>query len=223
MKRFLHRAIFCGSSIRSGCWLVAYPWLFLLFIMFGVMATGCGSKVVPVSSITTEKHETDSSTTRKETDKDSSSYRETLTEKKLAGSTVEQTFTKSQMDSLIKALQAMPANVTRTIYRTDPTMQTTLAIMMDSLGRIHIQCATAERTYYEKMVQQDHYISSLVKELTKVNSENSVLKQEITKLKVPFWEQLKNGFNSWLVKILLWFLAVGTAIVIFRETIKKFL
>lgn len=195
----------------------------LIVCVLGLGATGCGVRTAPVSSSTTQIEKRDSITKVTETKKDSSFYRETVTEKTLPGSTVGVTLSKEQLDSLIQGLRAMPSSVTRSIYRTDPRMQTTLAIILDSLGRIHFKCITSERSYYEISKSQQRWIENVKSENTKIKTENMLLKAEVREMKKSFWEKLKNGFNSWIVRILLGFIAVGILIVVYDVSKTKIL
>ena len=172
----------------------------LLFIV-GVWVTGCGPRTVPVSTTTTKTEKHDSTLTKKSEIRKDSTYVETVTEKILPGSSVGITLTKAQVDSLIRSLQAMPSSVTRTIYKQDPTMRTTLKITLDSLGQLHFDCLTASKTYLEKLITATRSISDLETELVKVKNENSLLTKEIRLQKKSIWEAIKEklGFALWVV------------------------
>lgn len=170
-----------------------YRLLLLSFLLIGTV--GCGPKTVPVSveEKTTEK--SDSTSVKNTNVRSDSSYVETVTEKKLPGSEAGITLSKSQFDSLVNGLKALPPGL-RTVYRTDPTLQSTIKIMMDSIGQLHFLCTTAERTYWEKTISQQKLIESLTTELFKSNNERNHLREEIKEYKRTWWDDVKGFFRT---------------------------
>lgn len=167
----------------------------LPFALSFLLVMGCGRKAVPVASTTTITQKADSShvaTTNVRTD---SSYVETVIEKKLAGSQAGISLTKNQLDSLILSMRAMPQGL-REVYRTDPTLQTTIKIMMDSIGRLHFICTTAERTYWEKTISQQKLIESLTTELTKKNHLLNEATEIIKENQRTWWDDVKGFFKT---------------------------
>lgn len=173
--------------------MTVYRFFFFLFLV--LMVSGCSRKAVPVSvtEIQTERH--DSTSVKNTTQHIDSSYVETVTEKKISGSHADLQLTKGQFDSLVIALKAMPPGL-REVYRTDPTMQSTLKIMMDSIGHLHFICTTAERTYWEKSIRQQRLIESLTTELTKKNYELTKANETIKEKKRTIFDDIKGFFRT---------------------------
>ncbi len=132
----------------------------------------------------------------------------------MPGGTVGIKLSRAQLDSLVDALQAMPASVSRTIVKNDPKIHAMLSIMLDSLGKIHFNCTAADVACQERQIVQGRVLSDLKTDNTRITKENELLKAEVRELKKGFFARLKEGFNSWIVKILLAFIAIGIMMVI---------
>lgn len=164
-------------------------------ISFGLLVSGCGRKTVPTSVTQTQTEKKDSTSVKNTTQRVDSSYVETVTEKKIAGSQVDLQLTKSQFDSLVLALKAMPPGL-REVYRTDPKLQSTIKIMMDSIGHLHFMCTTAERTYWEKSTRLQRLVESLTTELTKKNYELTQAKETIKEKRRTIFDDIKGFFRT---------------------------
>ena len=184
--------------------------------------TGCGVRTAPVTSTVKEVHKKDSTVNKSEIKKDSTVDRETVKEKTLPGSMVGVTLTKAGLDSLIQGLRAMPTSTERVYYKTDPKMQSTIGILLDSIGRVHLFCRTSEQKYYETTREHLRVATDAKETISRITAENDLLKEEIRQLKVPFWEQLKNGFNSWVVRLLILFIILGLIVVAYDVLKAKF-
>lgn len=168
----------------------------LVCILFlGLTLGGCSRKAVPVSHTETTVAQSDSTSVKHTTQHNDSSYVETVEEKKLPASKADLQLTKSQFDSLVIALKSLPPGL-REVYRTDPTMQSTIKIMMDSIGRLHFICTTAERTYWEKTIRQQRLIESLTTELTKKNYELTKATEVIKQKQRTMWDDIKGFFRT---------------------------
>src|SRR5689334_20288088 len=134
---------------------------FALFILgLGLFVTGCGPQSVPVSSTESKSKEKDSIVVSKQIHKDSSFFKETVTQKILPAASVEITTTKNQLDSLIAALGTLPKSVTRSFYYQDPKLKAQLSIILDSIGRVHFMCTAESQICFEKNVQQARLIDN---------------------------------------------------------------
>lgn len=198
----------------------------LLGLIVGCLVTGCGRKSVPVSSITSNEHKHDSTTTKTEKIITKDIVRDSLIEKKLPSASIAVTLSKQALDSLIKALGTLPKSTTRTLYYTDKTTRAQLAIMMDSLNNIQFKCTSLEKIYYERYVRELHMSETLTNELTKVNTENKSLKETILELQKTPGQKLKDWFNRMVVKIFIGFfvllIIVGIVLKVYQK-IKTFL
>ena len=214
LARFSSFVVVGGRNIflpLAGCFRMGFRSLLFSsgigLVLFG--ATSCkGPQLV---SSTVQTHKKDSTTTITKTVKDSVGYVEKEIQKTLPASSIENTYTKAQFDSLLAGLRQMPQG-SRTIIHTDPKMQTTLSIILDSLGKVHFKCTTLERTYYERDIEKTHYIQSLTAELTKVNEKNSLLTEQVKQYKKGFWEKVQDSLQSFLLKVLLFIIAVGIVV-----------
>lgn len=153
------------------------------------LLTGCRSIPVPVEHTFTRK--------------DSVILREKLVPFSIQETTINKSFSREQVDSIIMALKSMPIN-SRTIYYTDPKFKTQMSFMLDSLGRLIIGCKTLEQEYQFKITEQDRYI----KEQEKI----------IQELKRSPFEKFTNFINNglWSIVIVL-ILVVAIALIIKRN------
>lgn len=94
--------------------------------------------------------------------KDSVIERERLVPITVPASSTETHLSAAQLDSLRLALQSMP-QVHRTVYLTDPKLQTRLSFALDSIGNLVVRCETLEKMYWEKLKEKDRIIN--IKEL----------------------------------------------------------
>lgn len=192
---------------------------FRLFIglMMWMMLAGCsGSRLVQHSTTSSDSTKT---VTKTETVKsDSSFFRKDVKEVTLEGSTVQAVYSKAELDSLIAGLQKLPS-VSRTIYMADPKMRTTLAIVLDSLGRISFRCTTAERTYYESSIEQGRVIDKRTKELVEKERTIRYLEEQIKQYEQAWYVKLGNYLKNGISAIL--FIAGLLAIVYVILTIRK--
>jgi hypothetical protein len=90
---------------------------------------------------------------------DTTIIREKLVPVKVPGSSVATHIGKDQYDSLVRALMNLP-RTSRTIYITDPTLQTQLKIYIDSLGQLAFKCQTLEREYQAKLQEKERTITT---------------------------------------------------------------
>lgn len=136
------------------------------------------------------------------TRKDSVILREKLVPFSVQEVTVEKSFSRAQVDSIIMALKALPLN-SRTIYYTDPKFKTQMSFMLDSLGKLVISCKTLEQQFQVKITEKDHIITSQEKELFELR-------------KSP-WQQIKHFLSTglWSVIIAL-ILIIAIALIIRR-------
>lgn len=176
------------------------------------MLAGCGSPRLVQHSTTTSdstKIKTEKETVRT----DSSFFRKEQIKRTIEGSTVEGVYSKAQLDSLIAGLQKMPS-ASRNVYMTDPKMQTTLAIVLDSLGKIHFKCTVAERTYYEASIEQGRVIENSTRALVERDRAIKVLEETVKQYQQAWYVKLGNFFKNSLLLVLL--IASVVAIVIFK-------
>ena len=75
----------------------------------------------------------------------------------IESTSVQKTFSKPQVDSIIAALKAMPSG-SKTVYYTDPKFKTQLSFALDSIGNLVVQCKTLEALYWEKLKEKDRII-----------------------------------------------------------------
>lgn len=161
-------------------WLIGLVWVWML--------AGCASTHL-VQHSTAKTDSTQIESYRESTINDSSFYKEEKQAKTIEGSSVESAYSKTELDSLFAGLRTLPS-VSRTIYKTDPKIQTTLAIVLDSLGKIHFKCITAERAYYETSIRQGRYMESARKEI--IEKDRTIKLLEL---------QIKQQEDSWITKL----------------------
>lgn len=158
---------------------------YLLILCLFVAA--CAPKHVPVQTIT----KTDTTTI----------IREKPILIKVPGSGVD-----INLDSLFNAWsKANPAQptVNRTIYLTDPKLQTRLQIFTDSLGNLVARCETLEREHLARVQEKDRVINSYQK--------------DVVQLKESFGKRLEQTILTIIGGLcVLLFLVVVTLIVIKR-------
>jgi hypothetical protein len=188
--------------------------LFLSILTIGLGLAGCSRKATPVSSIEKVTEKKDSVTSVAETRKDSAFYKETVTEKVIPGGTVGLTMTKAELEAVLKSLASLPPSVTHSIYKTDPKTQAMIELVLDSLGKVHFNCTTADQRCLQitKESARIHEVDRT--EITKVKEENTRLKNEIVELKKPWYQRITDSLNGLLIKILLGFLAFGFVVII---------
>jgi hypothetical protein len=166
-------------------------------IGLGLVMTGCSHRTAPVSLHTESVTTIDSTHTKKEVLKDSSYYKETVEEKTLPPATVGITLTKSQLDSLIVALQGLPSTVSRSVTYQDPKTRAMLTVLLDSLGRIKLSCTATEQKYFEIVKQSSRTIASLEKELQSYRDIEKFSSVEVRKPELTWWQKFKR--NTFLV------------------------
>lgn len=176
-----------------------------LGLMVILLAAGCSQKHL-AQQVTSRTDSVRSMEKTSSERKDSVYFIRDVKPQVLEGSTVARTYTRAQLDSLINALKSMPS-VSRTIYATDPRMQTTLAIVLDSLGRISLRCTTAERTYYETSIEQGRVLESNKMELREKE-------QTIRELETKLMEYRKSWFGRLADDIKLIVLVIAIVVVI---------
>jgi hypothetical protein len=193
-----------------------------LLLAFGLGMAECGVRPASVSQTTTETHNRDSVTVKTELKKDSSSYVEKEIINVIPASHVGFTMSKASFDSLIVALKAMPAGVPRSITKDFGNAK--IAVSLDSANNLNFDCLSAAQALIEKHTVMVHVIEDYKKETATLHEENRLLRAEVFELKKSFFERLKEGFNSWIVRILLAFIAMGIVVVIYdvgKAQIKK--
>src|SRR5689334_3678352 len=85
--------------------------------------------------------------------KDSVILREKLVPFSVQETTIEKSFSRAQLDSIITALKSMPIG-SRTIYYTDPKFKTQLTFMLDSIGNLVTQCKTLEQEFNVRITEK---------------------------------------------------------------------
>jgi hypothetical protein len=146
--------------------------------------------------------------------KDSSFFKQEVKEKTLKGSSVDVVIT--NCDSLQAALRALPKSVTRSIYRTDPTSQTTIAIYEDSIGRMHFKCQTADRKYNELITTQGRIIDSKTKESEAKDVIIKILQEQIRQHEDSIFTKVGKFFKNGI-----WFVLIAVALLFAGWFIKK--
>ena len=122
--------------------------------------------------------------------------RERLVPIKVEGSSVTAHLSDAQLDSLRTALQAFP-RINRTVYMTDPKLQTRLGFALDSIGNLVVRCETLEKMYWQKLQEKDRIIER-----------KEYLLQEQQK---NFGQKLSSFFNNGILFVVL-ALAIFTGI-----------
>lgn len=186
----------------------------LIGLVVVVMMTGCGPRIVPVSSTTKTTTKTDSVSNKSEVTKDSSSYKETVKEKTLPAAVVGITLSKQAMDSLIAALSNLPSSVPKTVYYHDPKLRAMLSLALDSLGRFRINCTAMEQKYYERETEYKKFISQLVSENKSLKKEKTTLKSDVKEKRETWlqrtWQSIRRfGFWSFFIGFMVFVLALG--------------
>lgn len=195
---------------------------FIVLGLFGVLGiTGCGRKVVPVSSESTSITKTDSTTSSIKKDSSNTFFKETLTENKQPEASAEKQYTQSQWDSLVAGLNKMPPN-TRIVYQNpDKKLRAQLQIYKDSIGNLHFKCTSLEQTYYEKNTELRIYNEKLVNELAEKNKIISSFEKTEVEKKKGLWQSItENIFARWMI----YFILGGITIIIiglFLKIVKK--
>ncbi len=133
----------------------------ILFIGLGSLA-GCGSRLHTVSSSVEKKDSTRIEVSRVE--KDSTVK---VTEAKVipAQETDSRELSGSLLDSIKAVLSQLPKGVSRTVYLNDPKTKLALSLVLDSLGKMHVRCASMEQIYYQTSITQTKTIDSMRKEM----------------------------------------------------------
>lgn len=170
----------------------------------------------------TEKKKDSTVVTDKSIQKDSIIDRESVTEKIIPQSEVIFSLgNAARLDSIIAVLKSMPKGLPQIITIPDKSHNATIQLFMDSLGRMAVRCTSAEKKYYEKDVQKERYISSLVNQLTQKNIELRETKTENAQLKKTFWQKMEDAAQNVLLKILLIIIAIGFLLIFIEIVIKK--
>lgn len=174
-----------------------------IFLFLFMVVISCGPKLVPVSNTDHQTVKTDSTRIQSHTKKDSSFYRETVEEKILPGAVTGITLTANQWDSLVSVIGQLPKGVP--VYMQDPQLKAQLRFLRDSLGRFRIECAALDQKYFQRTIEQGHFIQRLESELVSKNSEIEKLREQILQKQeckgVAFWKQL--GYRLWWLWLLL--------------------
>lgn len=188
---------------------------FWLIGLMSWMLAGCGAHTRLVQHSIEKSDSTRIEAHTESARSDSSFFKEEKKERILDGSSIESVYTRAELDSLFAGLRNLPS-VSRTIYATDPKMRTMLSIVLDSLGRIHLKCATAERTYYETTIRQGRYMESTRKELIEKDRAIKQLEERVKQYEaawyVKVWQFLKNG---------IWFILFMAGSIVIFITIRK--
>lgn len=198
--------------------------LALVFIAIGLigLATGCGVRTAPVSTTTETEARRDSTVTSKETSKDSSSFVSVTTPTVLSGGKVGVTLTKSQLDSLITSLRTMPSGVPKVLYYSDPKMKAQLQVVLDSLGRIHFNCAAADQLCMQTHTTQTKYIEKLKEEKAVLERESKSLRSQVLEAKKPWYQKLDDLLSGFLTKLCLGIIILGLLVMGFNFIKSRF-
>lgn len=220
--RFAHRVNwFTPFVVVGGGNFLPVRILFSLLIASCSLLVSCkGSQVV---SSTDKKDSTATiTTTNNITKNDSSTYRETEEKKTIAASTIDANLgAVSRLDSIVKALKTLPKGVPREIIYKDKDHSAEFALLLDSLGNIHARCTSLEKTYYEKSVERERYISSLVNQLTQKNIELRETKTEVLQLRKSWWQRAMDLLEYTVVKIFLILILICIAVIFLEFSVRK--
>lgn len=162
--------------------------LFIGCLGLGVWITGCGSTQSVSSTSTTS--ETDSIVVKSESRKDSSSSKTTIEPKIIPGSSVDVSVTPGKLDSLIKGLKGLPTSVNRTIYLTDPKLQTRMTLLIDSLGNAILRCSDRDEMYYQVTRELTRLIETQKQEIERLSKKETDSKLEIIEKKKSFFQEI---------------------------------
>jgi len=172
----------------------------LLFML--LMMVACGRKSVPVSFTETSTQKKDSTSSVNTTKQEKIISKDSLAEKTLPGAKVGVTLTKQAFDSLIRALGNSPKGTT-IIYQ-DNKLRAQLSFKLDSLGNIVAQCVATEQKYFDRFVKEQHYNHTLIDQISKVNTENQVLRETVAELQKKWYQKA----GEWILKKIAWLLGI---------------
>lgn len=181
-------------------------WLLILIIGVGVCA-GCGRKLAPVSSTTVKTSERDTTTRTTTTTDTTERYIEKWVRKILHGSTAVTNTTIPQMDSLVRALRAMPKGKD-TVYLTDPTQAVALKAYLNRLGQLQLACQSKDQEYFERHVTDQRIIRHLRDSIAQISSKQTSSTNTVVEEKKSIWQGLKESLN-WLLWVLVFAVAIA--------------
>ncbi len=171
-----------------------------------MMMTGCGSTQLVSSTSTSDS---DSTVVKIESKKDSSSFKETVEAKVIPGTSVDASLTPGKLDSLIKSLKGLPTSVTRTIYLTDPKMQTRISLLIDSLGNAILRCSDQDEVYYQVTRELTRIIEAKEAEIKRIKSESVKVSESKEVIQKGFFATIWDG-AKWVFIALVAFVVCGT-------------
>jgi len=190
-----------GGNIFCRC----LAMLFIIAVWVG--ATGCGRKLAPVSFDHVLKDSITSVLTTGTIVKDSSTLKETFTEKTLPGATIGIRLNKSQMDSLIRALGNLPKGQAVTV--TDPKLLAQLKFVLTANNELIATCTALDRQYNEKMTERLRYISKLEEENKSLKATHSDKSDTVVKEELNTWGKI----IAWIKKFTIASIAIALIIV----------
>lgn len=134
--------------------------------------------------------------------RDSVIYRETATPVVRPERKVTVTLSREQLDSVFHALALLPVKARQVIYQ-DAPVKTQLKILLDSVGKIKIECAALAETYYNKTVEQQR----LIKKLQSKYVEKEPVKPDV-KEKRGWWATVNSYLTNTTAKLLFYLVGI---------------
>lgn len=136
-------------------------WFVFIGLGLVVMLTGCRS-TAPVQHTIEKTDSTKTEISKEHIKTDSSFFKQEVKEKKLPEANATLVATRNKVDSLLDVLDHLPKGTV--VYLSDKKARAQLSFYKDSLNQVHINCKSAEQTYYENTITQGRFISQLEKE-----------------------------------------------------------
>lgn len=175
-----------------------------------VMLTGCRS-TAPVQHTIEKTDSTAIHTDKEQIKTDSSFFKQEVKEKKLPEANAQLVATKTKLDSLLSVLDRLPKGTV--VYVSDKRAQAQLSFYKDSLNQVHINCKSAEQSYYENTITQGRFISQLEKEksfyLHTIKLQEKVIKELQKKWYVKAGDYITRKVTAFFLLAIILFGIVG--------------
>ena len=166
---------------------------FIGLVFMGLVVTGCGRKLTPVSITTKTETKADSSNIKTININSDSSYVERLIKKILTGSTAATNITPQKWDSLVSVIRSMPLGF-KEIYLSDPKKDVYLKLLVDKNNELILECHSRDKEYFERETETKKHIAILTNQLIERNKTTLIDTREVVKEEKGFWNRLKSTF-----------------------------